>query len=144
MIPSATIGDFKVRHTGDYCELLEGIFTWMTNDRQDQQLAIDNCEGKILIGGLGLGVVVEALNEKDNITKMVVVEKSPEVIKLVWKYLKVNKARIIQADIFDYLKTTNERFDCVYLDVHRHPLKDTSEIERLVSRVTDKILIWKL
>ena len=142
MIPAATIGDFQVRRTKGRCELLEKIFTWMIDDEEDQRLAIDNCVGKVLIGGLGLGVVVEALNEKDSITGMVVVEKSPEVIKLVWKYLKTDKARIIQADVFDYIETTDERFDYVYFDVHRHPLKDTSEIERLAGRVTDKVLIW--
>lgn len=79
---------------------------------------IAKCKGKILIGGLGLGYIATKLSEKKSVTEISVIEKSKEVINLVWPHLDLQgKGNIIHADIFRFLKENQETFDYIYLDI---------------------------
>lgn len=77
---------------------------------------IERANGKVLIAGLGLGMVVKALLEKPEVTKIVVIEKSEDVISLTAKYyLTDSRVTIIHADIFEY--TPEENFDFAWFDI---------------------------
>jgi len=99
--------------------------TWMITTPAEQvqaHNALRRCKGRVLVGGLGLGYFVKKLQEKDNVTSVVVVEISQDVINLVWKYHQFDQRfQIICTDIKKYLKryTSNRRFDWVYLDIWR-------------------------
>lgn len=82
----------------------------------DHRKFIDNASGKVLIGGLGLGMVVKYLLQKSSITKVTVVEKSLDVIKLVApSYVSDPRVEIINADIFEFKPT--EKYDCAWFDI---------------------------
>lgn len=62
--------------------------------------------GRVLVGGLGLGLAATVLNKKMSIRQITVVEKSQEVIDLVWKHVwnGFRNMVVVHSDLFDYLK----------------------------------------
>lgn len=82
----------------------------------DHYKFIQNAKGKVLIGGLGLGMVLKCLLEKKDVTKVVVVEQSADVIKLVASsYTNDPRVEIVHESIFEY--KPNEKFDCAWFDI---------------------------
>ena len=73
-------------------------------------------KGKVLIGGLGLGMSPTLFAEKEDVDEVVVVEIEKDIIKLCKP--KNNKIKIINDDIWNFLKTTKEKFDYIYIDIH--------------------------
>lgn len=143
MIPNGKIGRFRVVWDGltkiNY--LYEDDYLWMETtpaEKKTHQFAIDECEGKVLVAGLGLGYVPKELSKKG--VSITVVEIAPEVKELVWKYLNI-KGKIVIDDISHYLKTTKERFDYVYLDTHKNG-EETKTLRELSERISDKVLVW--
>jgi hypothetical protein len=67
--------------------------------------------GSVLVGGLGLGILAKTLLDRPFVSKVIVVERDPDVIKLCAK----PGYEVVQADIADYLRTC-ERADCFLLD----------------------------
>ena len=65
----------------------KGFGVWMTDlpieQRQTDEL-IARSSGRVLVGGLGLGYAVVALAARSKVKEIVVVEKNPVIIKLVW------------------------------------------------------------
>lgn len=78
---------------------------------------VDKAYGRILVNGLGLGVLLVALLEKENITKITVIEKSEDVIKLVSPSITDERVEIIHADAFEYKPSKDEQFECVWHDI---------------------------
>lgn len=82
----------------------------------DHYKFIQKAQGKVLIGGLGLGMVLKCLLDKNDVTKVVVVEQSPDVIKLVASsYTNDPRVEIVNESIFEY--KPNEHFDCAWFDI---------------------------
>ena len=122
VIPEQTIGRFKTEKKYGILHLYEDDFEWMQlckGELARHQEAIDACSRDVIIAGLGLGYVVEQLNNKPEVTSIVVVEIAPEVIELVWPYFDHDKAEIVNDDIFNYLRNTDRKFDYACFDVHR-------------------------
>lgn len=71
--------------------------------------------GKVLITGLGLGIVPHMLMEKPNIDRILIVERSPEVIDIVAPHLPDGDITVVLSDAFTY--TPNEKFDCAWHDI---------------------------
>lgn len=77
---------------------------------------VAHAHGDILIGGLGLGMIILPIQDKEEVTSITVIEKSIDVIAAVSKQLPLNsKVRIICADAFDW--KPDRKFDCVYMDI---------------------------
>lgn len=101
-------------------ELLQDGAVWMSDSLQEleqaRQLA-QQLHGNVLIGGLGLGLVLQVL--PDHIKSVTVVERAPEVVDLVWNYVhRPKRDRIVIADLFHYVKEINRKqFDCAFLDI---------------------------
>jgi len=99
-----------------------GAGTWMSSlpqevEQHTRQLA--KMRGKVLVGGLGLGLAVGLLDRNPNVAKVVVVERSKDVIKLVGAHLPKGKVSVIQADIYQYLhhaRNFGVEFNSVFLD----------------------------
>lgn len=81
-----------------------------------QYEAYQSAKGRVLVGGLGLGVIATWMAKKPEVKEITVVEISKDVIKL--SKPKHPKIHVVQADIWDYLKTTKEQFDFIYIDIH--------------------------
>lgn len=106
---------------GKYKRLYRGGVLVMSNtpdEIRDFMWFVHKAKGKVLVNGLGLGVLLKALLEKEEITQITIIEKSEDVIKLVAPtYLKDKRVKIINEDAFDYKPEKGEKFDCVWHDI---------------------------
>ena len=97
--------------------------------------------GSILINGLGLGCVVKKLLNKSEVTKITVIEKNEDVIKLVAPYFKDERLTVIHADAFEYTPAKGEHFNFVWHDIWDYicsdNLKEMSKLHRKYGRSTD-------
>ena len=103
---------------GTYWMLTEKGNIYMSNtpaEVSDHWRFICEAHGKVLIAGLGLGMVVQALLNKGGCDKIVVVEKSEDVIRLVGPAYDYHNVEIVHSDIFDYKPT--EHFDYAWFDI---------------------------
>lgn len=81
-----------------------------------QYEAYKDATGKVLVGGLGLGMYASMIADKSNVTEVIIVEIDKDVIKLCKP--KNKKIRIINDDVKKFLKETDEKFDYIYIDIH--------------------------
>lgn len=95
-------------------------FPTMSNTRAevlDHLPFIMKATGDVLIFGLGLGMVVQALIEKLEVKSITVIEKEPDVIKLSGEfYEKLSpKVKIIHGDALTY--NDENPFDAIWCDI---------------------------
>lgn len=116
---------FTPRHVpaGTYTRLMRGN-TVVMSDTPDEWR--DHCgfvavaEGRVLVAGLGIGMVVRALLRKPEVTHVTVVELSPEVIGLTAPHLKAlygDKLEVVQGDILEWKPPKDARWDCGWYDI---------------------------
>ena len=85
-------------------EIEPGIYTKLTHygsvimsdtpsEKRDHMHFLMDAKGDILITGLGLGWMVEALFSKKEVNSITIIEKSQDVINLVGKHLMKNTRR---------------------------------------------------
>lgn len=88
-------------------------------ERESNSLVIAQAHGRVLIGGLGLGMIVVPLLTKKGVDKIVIVEKEADVIKLVAPHLKKldkeKRLTIVKGDIAYY--KPKGKFDVIYFDI---------------------------
>lgn len=98
--------------------------TWML--QHSNAAVVEGAHGHVLIGGLGIGLVVVPLWERDAVQRITVVEKHREVIDLVFPHLQRYFARstrgagrleVIHADVFTYEPHPQVLFDTIYIDI---------------------------
>ena len=106
---------------GNYKKLTRNGYLVMSNtpdEISDFWRFACRAKGSVLVNGLGLGVLLKALLNKPEITEVIVIEKSSDVIKLVGEtYLKDSRVTIINADAFDYKPPKGKRFNAVWHDI---------------------------
>ena len=73
--------------------------------------------GHILVTGLGLGCVVRGLLANETVVHVTVVEKSPDVLKLVAPYMPKERLEIIEADALKWTKKNTRPFDFAWHDL---------------------------
>lgn len=112
-------GRSRFIYAGDYFGLYRDGRVIMSNtpaEIDDHSCFMRKAYGKVLVGGLGLGMVLKCLLEKETVTKVTVVEKSSDVINLVASaYSDDPRVEIIHSDIFEYKPI--ERYDCAWFDI---------------------------
>src|SRR5436309_2619866 len=82
---------------------------------------------KVLIVGLGGGSMVHFLKHYDPKVKVDVVEIDPAIVKLADKYFGVRTGgniTIHTQDAFQFLKTTKDKYDVIYMDAFLKPSRD--------------------
>jgi spermidine synthase len=108
---------------------------------------VNAAKGKVLINGLGLGMVLTEILKKSEVTEVTVIEKSKEVIELVGSYFKDSRLTIINADAFEYKPPKGKRYDCVWYDIWDYICVDNIEemkkLHRKYGRRTDWQRSWK-
>lgn len=112
-----------------FLAVLEDENEWMTLtpvDMDTSQDAIREARGRVITFGLGLGYFAFHASEKEEVSEVVVIEKSPEVIRLFTEALLPHfphkeKIRIIEGDAFRYAEEEmpKERFDFAFVDTWR-------------------------
>jgi spermidine synthase len=74
-------------------------------------------KGKVLIAGLGIGMVLTEILKRKEVQSVLVIEKYQDVIDLVVHHLPSKKLSWICADIFDWKPDKGEKFDTIYFDI---------------------------
>jgi hypothetical protein len=107
---------------------------------------VSKAKGKVLINGLGLGMVLEQLLEKHKnegcIEHITVIEKDPRVIALVGTHYANNPLiTIIEADALEYRPPKGVRYGAVWHDIWTFitadNIKDMKALHRRYGRRTD-------
>jgi hypothetical protein len=94
----------------------------------EQYLPFIKSKGKVLLGGLGLGIIPRLLCEKDIVSKVTVVELSKEVIELC--AFENDKVEILNDDIYTFMQRENlNQFDYIYIDAYT---SDTCAYEKII------------
>jgi len=78
---------------------------------------INRAKGRVLIAGLGIGMVLKNILKKKEVTEVIVVEKYSDVIDLVASVFNDPRLKIINEDIFYWLPEKGEKFDTIYFDI---------------------------
>jgi len=76
--------------------------------------------GHVLVNGLGIGVVVQAVLDEPAIEHLTVVEKSEDVIALVaahWKKRYGDRLTVIRADALDWVPPKGQKYQAVWHDI---------------------------
>lgn len=131
---------------GKYVRLYVGKHLMMSDapyEAQSNRDIIEGARGKVLIAGLGMGMVLVPILRNPAVTRVTVVEKSKDVIKLVHKPLLANgpftenekiKLVVVHGDINKF-KPKPESYDTIYFDIWPSiSTKNLSEITKLKTR----------
>ena len=132
---------------GTYTRLTRGgrvIMSDTPDEIRDHSYIIRNAKGHVLINGLGIGMVLQACLEKPRVTKVTVIEKSPDVIDLVAPHYRErygDKVEIIQADAFEWKPPKDVRYGAVWHDIWDNicgdNLPEMHKLHRKYGRRTD-------
>lgn len=87
--------------------------------------------GNTLIIGLGIGLLPTLIRMRNRVVqRIMIVEQSVEVAKLVYRHIKTSRTNILVCDGEEYLKTCKEKFDFIYIDVWEGIATTLTEIEK--------------
>lgn len=117
---------------GTYTELCQGGITFMTDLYDEwwtQRSAIDRVlavGGDVMVTGLGLGLVVDAMLDPGSpVGEVTVVEQSADVIALVGPWLVARhpgRVQIVHADAYAWVPPAGKRWGTVWHDIWPDPL----------------------
>lgn len=104
---------------GEYVRITDGLDCVMSDTPMEKRTNMDFCvnaHGKVLIGGLGIGLILLAIQDKEDVSHITVVEKHAEVIELIKDQLPLNsKVEIVHADVFEYKPLF--KYNTIYMDI---------------------------
>lgn len=79
--------------------------------------AYDAATGDVLINGLGMGMLLEAILHKPGVRSVRVIEREQEVIDLVGPHFTDPRVQIIKADAMEYRPNKGEHFNYAWHDI---------------------------
>ncbi len=101
--------------------LVENNHTLMSDSPMEQEsyrYPISFARGNVLIIGLGVGLFLELLKERNKtVDHITVVELNREVKYLVWDKVKTSKSEIVIGEGKEYLKAAGKWYDYIFIDV---------------------------
>ncbi len=111
---------FQKRSLNLYFATIDQWQIWMSDSIQERYMmrnAAEIVSGRVLVGGLGLGMFPQyALSRKAE--EIVVVEKNPTILEITGPIMEdFPSVEIVNGDIFEYLLETEETFDHAYYDI---------------------------
>lgn len=123
---------------GKYARLIVGHELMMTDtvmERRSNYEVVRQARGHVFISGLGLGMILHPILQKPEVTRVTVVEKFGDVIRLVGPTLPhQEKLTLIEADVLTYRPTKGTKFDVIYHDIWPTVSQDNLEDMTLLHR----------
>lgn len=123
---------------GTYTRLMRGGHLVMSDTPAevcDHYEAIRRATGRVLVHGLGIGMVLKAVLEKPDVTHVDVVEKSPDVIALVAPHYADPRVNVIEGDALTYKFPKGMKWDIAWHDIWDDMCEDDlPEMARLKRR----------
>lgn len=147
---SAASGRDEYVPPGTYKRLTRSGAIVMSNTPMEirtNQWILENATGRVLINGLGLGMVVGEILRKPDVGSVTVIEVSSEVISLVAPTFGEDpRVSIINANAFAHRPRRGERFDIVWHDIWDNicaeNLPDMRRLHRKYSRCSVDQRSW--
>ncbi|MDD3493590.1 MAG: hypothetical protein PHZ19_08870 [Candidatus Thermoplasmatota archaeon] len=93
--------------------------SWMVDDPphyRAMEIYAQHSHGRVLVAGLGLGLVLHALVKNPDVTEIVVVEKNIDVIRLMCDLIPP-KPRIVHDDFLTYVDRGLGKWDTIIVDL---------------------------
>lgn len=82
------------------------------------RIAYEKANGSVFIAGLGMGMILEAMLSKPEVTKIRIVEVDKAIINYVGSFFKEDpRIEIIHGDISEYEPSEDEHYDYVWIDI---------------------------
>lgn len=103
-------------------------------------------QGHVLINGLGLGVVLQACLQKEDVTRATVIEISPDVIALVAPHYREkygDRFEVIQADALAWKPPKGVRYGAVWHDIWDTICWENLESMKLLHRRYGRRADWQ-
>jgi hypothetical protein len=120
-VPDGRSGDWYIETRGAHKHLGYPRYNDVMNDTIEElalhETFVRAASGKILITGLGLGLLPTALLLKPDVTRIDVVEIEPDVIALVGPHLQDDRLHIHQGDAYTWLPPAGTQFDFAWHDL---------------------------
>lgn len=123
---------------GTYAKLVVNGTLMMSDTPMEQSTNrsfVLGARGKVLIAGLGLGMILVPLLRNPKVESILVLEKEADVIDLISPvYLPTHEAKlkIVHGDAFTHKVEADWKFDSIYLDIWPNILESNhAEIQRL-------------
>lgn len=137
---------------GHYVRLMEGRTLWMSDTYMEHRTNINaklHARGRVLVVGLGLGMVATEIAAKKTVKKVVVVERSPDVVQAVATQLSKNLPRTHTrkfdwqvGDIWTWRPAAGQTFNYIYFDIWPDMCTDylveMRKLEKLFTPYLDK------
>ena len=103
--------------------------------------------GRILVNGLGLGMILEGMLSKPVVTAVRVVEIDADVLELVGSHFHSDpRVELVHADAYSYSPAKGERFDYVWHDIWDQITPDNlplmTKLTRKYARRTERQAAW--
>jgi len=147
---------FDGRHCipGEYTKLTEGGRLWMSDttaewyDHFEAVSQIRRRGGRVLINGLGLGMVVKAALACENVEHVDVVESNEDVIKLVGPTYAGERCTIHHADAYGQAKAWSPgtrwtvAWHDIWIDINEDNLPSMAKLKRSYGRRVDWQGCW--
>lgn len=121
---------FQTISAGDYVKLSVEGQLMMSDTPFEKRTNIEflkNAKGRVMIAGLGIGLILNALKEKvesGEVTSIVVYEKYQDVIDLVADRYSDLPLEVRCEDILTYKPQKTEKYDTIYFDIWPNVCED--------------------
>jgi predicted membrane-bound spermidine synthase len=108
---------------GEYVKLYVNGQLYMSDtdmERSSNQSFVQHAYGDVMVAGLGIGLILNALREKidsGDVRSITVYEKYQDVIDVVGPKLSDLPIKIVCADILEYRPPKDEHYDTIYFDI---------------------------
>ena len=117
---SALRGGLHYVAEGRYVKLVVKGETVMSDTRMEKLScadAVDNAHGKVLVAGLGMGMILFPILEKEEVERVTVIERNRDVMGLVGPRVRSPKLAIINAVIMTWRPEKGQKFNTIYFDI---------------------------
>lgn len=131
---------------GTYTGLFRGDVIVMSDtpdEKRDHLLFVRAAAGSVLIMGLGIGMVLQAVLAKPEVTDVTVIELDPDVIAMVAPYYPDPRVTIINADALDWRPEKGRVFDAAWFDIWDEISEDNLDAMKLLTRRFGRLARWK-
>lgn len=144
-VATRSMGEWPVE-AGTYARLLldgEVMMSDTPMERATNREVVEQARGRVLIAGLGIGLILKPILRKKQVRHVTVVELSQDVIDLVGPHFMDRKLDIVQGDIFTWIgprigtKSVDRSaaFDTIYFDIwpdiNQANLRQMTQLRRL-------------
>ena len=105
---------------GSYVRLRINGGVMMSNTHDEYRSNVDvlyRAHGHVLIGGLGLGCVLDCILDKPEVFSVTVIEQSKDVIDLVGSQFTSAKLTVIHGDVLKWKPRRGSKWDVIYFDI---------------------------